>query len=995
MDYLPGSSPDFFGYQNVLATLEHAADNTNKGIIVYPLNDLSSPQCARHVGYGQLLEVARQHANLLRAKIDPLGKAMSRSRDGNQPVVIIHFDSVLDTIEWYWAVLYCGGTPAITSPGMISNVEANAKAQLAHMKATLDNPICLTRTSLARPFLQQEGDDKIITYMVDDFLDDSNGESGKDIGVNNDTSIATDAPEHSPRLLPTDIAAVMFTSGSSGNAKAVPITHAQILAACVGKHENANLKFPDSPFLSWVNMDHVANLVHCHLFSIISGVSQIHVHPADVMADPIQFLNILSRHRVSRTFAPNFFLAKLSRLLETGQTERLDPNLNLEALFLDTGGEANLVEVCVALQSLLKKYGAPNNVVNPSFGMTETCAGCIFNNNCPDYDSSCRVQFASLGKPMTGVSMRVVKMESSRDDYRRVSLAAPGERGHLEVSGPAVFKGYYGNPQATREAFTCDGWFRTGDLAYLDGQRNLHLDGRTKELININGVKYLPFELDSALEKAELAGATPGYFCCFSTRDASMDTEAVVVVYLPSSELQDLEADDEARFATHSQIATVISLHTRSRPRVVALRKDQLPKSTLGKLSRAKLMDAYGRGDFASQQTLHDESIRRYRKRTHGDAANMSEREAILVDIIRSQLELQPDDEFYVNDSIISFGATSMDLMAIKSRINSQKHLFGITQPIDLIELLGNPTPRGILSRIDAAAAGNPVYDPVVVLQPHGTKIPLWVVHPGVGEVLVFVELARHMENRPLYAFRARGLGRSEKPFNTLDELFETYHAAIKKRQPEGPYAVAGYSFGGMVAFEVAKMLEAGGDEVRMCAPFNLPPHIKWRMRELVWDECVMHLFYFVELMDEAEIYPHKQTICELAQSGPDGQMDAIRYLKPYCNQVRWEELGLSEEDYLHWINIASNMQGLAVDYEPSGSVQSMDVFVADPLSHVAKNREDWINGRLMAWKDFVRGGDVEFHNVQGAHYTMLNPKFVNVSAFAQTLREVLAKRGI
>ncbi|KKZ65478.1 hypothetical protein EMCG_08710 [[Emmonsia] crescens] len=66
----------------------------------------------------------------------------------------------------------------------------------------------------------------------------------------------------------------------------------------------------------------------------------------------------------------------------------------------------------------------------------------------------------------------------------------------------------------------------------------------------------------------------------------------------------------------------------------------------------------------------------------------------------------------------------------------------------------------------------------------------------------------------------------------------------------------------------------------------------------------------------------------------------------------------------------------MAVNYDPSGSMKCMDVFVADPLSHVAKNKEDWVETRFAAWKEFVRV-DVRFHDVQGAHYTMLNLEYV------------------
>ena len=87
---------------------------------------------------------------------------------------------------------------------------------------------------------------------------------------------------------------------------------------------------------------------------------------------------------------------------------------------------------------------------------------------------------------MPGVQMRITRLDGPGIEVAR------GERGSLELTGEAIFKGYYNNPVATAEAFTSDGWFRTGDNAYMDDQGHLHLDGRTKEMININGVKYLP-----------------------------------------------------------------------------------------------------------------------------------------------------------------------------------------------------------------------------------------------------------------------------------------------------------------------------------------------------------------------------------------------------------------------------------------------------------------------------------------------------------------------
>ncbi|KAI0113349.1 acetyl-CoA synthetase-like protein [Daldinia grandis] len=950
-------SQNDYPFDNVVDALKFAANHTAEGILAYPANNISIPQAALKLSYGELLNLAETNAGKLKQK--DLCKSGS--------VVLVHFDNALDSIIWYWSVLFAGAIPSVTGPGMFSQGASDRQKHLSHLHSIFKGPLCLTRRSLIGPFSEQTGEQRINIITIEEL----------DTVVLTHSRPLTPSPDPSP----SSIAAVMLTSGSSGNAKAVPLTHKQLLAAFRGKRDSANLRHRESPFLSWTYMDHVANLVHCHIFAIVSCVSQIQVAAADILIDPVQLLNLVSRHRVSRMFAPNFLLAKILRLIKSGAST-LDPDLNLEALYIDTGGEANVTEVCVGLQSVLSRYGAPADVFKPSFGMTETCAGCIVNDKCPSYDSSQRLGFASLGEPIPGLRMRIARLDSPGTEVAR------GESGSLEITGEAIFKGYYNNPAATAEAFTSDGWFRTGDNAYIDDQGQLHLDGRTKEMININGVKYLPHELDSALEQAEIPGTTLSYFCCFAVRDTSKaDTEVVVVLYLPSYD----ESDDEARYEAQSSIIRTCSMHTHSRPMVVPLRVQDMPKSTLGKLSRTKLKASLEEGSFADQKAANDEAVARYRQKVRGQPESIEE--AAILYIIGQQLELGFEDDFSVNDSIFSTGATSMDLVAIMQRLNGFLRASGHEKLIRLTDILKNPTARGIASRV-AVSTGKKKheYDPVVTLQPHGTKTPLWLVHPGVGEVLVFVNLAHHITDRPIHAFRARGFNAAEgeTPFNSLTQVFETYRAAIKKRQQHGPYAIAGYSFGGMVAFEVTKLLEAGGDEVRLCGSWNLPPHIKFRMRELLWDECVIHLFYFVGLMDEATAYTHKPALCAFEREGR--RLDAIRYLKMYSDPARWDELGLDEEYYLLWVGLASNMQGLAVDYEPEGSVANIDVFVADPLSHVAKNREDWIQNRLAAWKSFVRG-DVRFHHVEGAHYTMLNPEYV--VNFAKTLRKVLRERGL
>ena len=261
-----------------------------------------------------------------------------------------------------------------------------------------------------------------------------------------------------------------------------------------------------------------------------------------------------------KSFAPNFFLARLKLTFEAKQDDL--PKFDLSCLrCIISGGEANSVEMAHAVSKILSSYGAPSNVLVPGFGMTETCAGSIYNCDCPRYDVEGGLEFTALGSCLPGIQMRVtVQSENGR-------IAQPNERGDLEVTGPIVFKEYFNNETATTEAFTADGWFKTGDKALIDSNGMLDLAGRGKEQININGVKYSPHEIETAIEETLMPGATPSYTICFSYRSKRSQTETICVIYLPAY----APDDEETRFQTHDSIVKAVMLQTGIRPHVLPL----------------------------------------------------------------------------------------------------------------------------------------------------------------------------------------------------------------------------------------------------------------------------------------------------------------------------------------------------------------------------------------------------------------------------------------
>lgn len=525
-------------------------------------------------------------------------------------------------------------------------------------------------------------------------------------------------------------------------------------------------------------------------------------------------------------------------------------------------------------------------------------------------------------------------------------LAGPNESGLLEVRGPAVFKGYFNNTAATEAAFTLDGWYMTGDQAFIDSAGKLNLIGRTNdETIIINGVKHLPNELEAAIEESLIEGMTPNYTVCFPWRSAGADTEQIFIVYLPSYEPDNIEV----RVATRDSIIQVAMLQTGSRPSVLPLNSILLQRSTLGKLSRFKIRASLEHGEFKECKDFDEAQIQEHNSRSIVQAAN--EHERVLQQEFCLDLGLSTA-EFGVETPVFEMGVTSLHLIRLKTRLEKSLSILDI--PILL--MMTNPTVRSLSKALEDI--GKPKeYDPVVPLQKNGSKTPIWLIHPGVGEVLVFLGLAKFITDRPVFALRARGFQKGETYFKDINEAVTTYHAAIKAKQPHGPYALAGYSYGTMLAFETSKLLESNGDKVAFLGSFNLPPHIKKRMEQLDWIECLLHLAYFLSLItaehaEQAAPMLHKYT-----------REQALKYVIELADPIRLAELSLSSEAIANWADLAYGLQSMAREYEPSGSVAVMDVFFCEPLKIVATTKDDWVKNSLSKWRDFCRS-DVRFHEV-------------------------------
>ncbi|MGW2642377.1 alpha/beta fold hydrolase [Streptomyces sp. NPDC001348] len=901
-----------------IADLLHDAARNHPGAgLRYPRNvdDLhASPQ-----SYPELLDAARSVLTGLREhSLAPGDK------------VVLLLENPREFLAAFWACQLGGFVPCPMAP--LGGDPERWSAQLTHVDTLLDHPLVVTSAALVAEL-----------------------PSAAHLSVVPLEELHADRPADSfHEAAPEDTAALVLTSGSTGNSKAVMLSHAGLLASMAAKNGYHRLTADDIS-LNWVSFDHVAALLECHLLPLSTGSNQVHVEAPVVLQEPLNFLRIISRFGITMTFTPNFLLGLINP-----QADRLDDEdgdgIDLSRLrHVISGGEAVVRTTGETFLSRFAPYGLRADALWPAFGMSETCAGSIYSTGFPAADQG--QEFANLGRPVAGLSIRIAD-----EEHRELPA---GEVGELQLRGPIITPGYYNDEQATRNAFTPDGWFRSGDLGRLDDGR-LTLVGRSKDSIIVNGVNYFSHDIETILE--DLDDVARSYVAAFPTRAPGSDTEQLVVAFHPEC----ADGDELALYRVLNAVRGTVVMHWGFRPaRILPLPKDAFPKTSLGKIQRALMRRRLEAGAY-DDVTAHVEDL--VLRRLGGYTAPAGDTERVLAGIYAEMFDTDPD-RLSVTANFFDLGGTSLDILRLRSLVAQRLG----AHDLQVITVLRAPTVRALAAHLDRAEDVEQEYDPIVAMQTTGDKTPLFCVHPGVGEVLVFVNLAKYfVGDRPFYALRARGFNPGEKPFESFAEMVDTYVTAIRSRQPHGPYAVAGYSYGGAVAFEIAKVLEAQGERVDFVGSFNLPPHIKYRMNELDFIETATNLAFFLDLIDK------KQSLELPARLRSLPVEEQLAHFIDHAPEGRLAELDLDLEKFRAWAELADRLTDLGRGYSPSGRVRSMSVFYAIPLRG---SKEDWLNNELRRWDEHVTGEN-RYIDVPGEHYTLMGP--AHVATFQSILRKEL-----
>jgi fatty-acyl-CoA synthase len=271
-----------------------------------------------------------------------------------------------------------------------------------------------------------------------------------------------------------DVINMQYTSGTTGFPKGVMLSSRNIVNN--GYWLGAGLAFTPADRLCLC-----VPLFHC--FGCVIGVLGAYTHGACLCLvewfDPRRVLETIERERCTALYGvPTMFLAEL----EDQEFSRFD------LTSLRTGVMAGALCPEPLMRKVIDTMHLPEMTI--AYGLTESSPG--LTQTPRDADLEQRTQ--TVGRVLPEIAVRIVDPASGED-------VAPGERGELWARGYVVMKGYYNMPEQTAAAITPDGWLRTGDQASIDGQGNVRITGRIKDLIIRGGENVAPKEVEDVLRQ--------------------------------------------------------------------------------------------------------------------------------------------------------------------------------------------------------------------------------------------------------------------------------------------------------------------------------------------------------------------------------------------------------------------------------------------------------------------------------------------------------------
>ncbi|KAI4367948.1 hypothetical protein MLD38_016568 [Melastoma candidum] len=281
-----------------------------------------------------------------------------------------------------------------------------------------------------------------------------------------------------PRICQDDMAAIVYSSGTTGTTKGVVLTHRNLIAMIelFARFEASQYEYPakENVYLAALPMFHIYGLALFTTGLLSMGTTVVVMQ----RFEPNRAIKAIDRYKVTHFPVVPPILLALTRAKAKGSQ-----GSSLKSLKQVSSGAAPINNSCV--KEFVKNF--PHVDFIQGYGMTESAAVATRGFNTGSirwYDS---------------VGLLAPNMEAKVVNWRTQSFLPPGKNGELLLRGPAIMKGYFNNVEATRTAIDEDGWLHTGDIVHFNRDGYLFIVDRLKEIIKYKGFQIAPADLEAVL----------------------------------------------------------------------------------------------------------------------------------------------------------------------------------------------------------------------------------------------------------------------------------------------------------------------------------------------------------------------------------------------------------------------------------------------------------------------------------------------------------------